>query len=69
MSQRDDILRALKRGERLTPLKALTKYGCLRLGARIWEIKRDGAKVITEMIEVSGGKRVAQYHMGKGKAA
>lgn len=34
MSQNDSILNALKRGEKLTQLDALYKYGCFRLGAR-----------------------------------
>lgn len=35
-SQSVQIKAALLRGETLTPLDALRRFGCFRLGARIW---------------------------------
>jgi hypothetical protein len=60
-SQEAMILKGLNNGVRLTPLMALDLYGCLRLGARIYELKRMGHQIKTEMVTTNSGKRVAQY--------
>lgn len=60
MSQTDQILAHLQR-EPITPLQALRLYGCLRLGARILDLRSEGYAISTDMIEVSGRKRVARY--------
>lgn len=39
-SQCDRILRYLQSGKRLTSLEALDKFGCLRLSARILDLKK-----------------------------
>jgi hypothetical protein len=64
VSQRLQVQRHLAKGLSITPLQALEKFGCLTLSQRIGEIKRDGFKVQSTMIEV-GGKRVASYTMAK----
>jgi hypothetical protein len=55
------ILKALNNGVKLTPLLALELYGCLRLGARIYDLKRMGHQIKTEIVTTESGKRVAQY--------
>jgi hypothetical protein len=60
-SQTACILKGLNNGLKLTPLLALEFYGCLRLGARIYELKRMGHQIETKIITTSSGKRVAQY--------
>lgn len=62
MSQEKVILSALKRREFLTPLEALKRYGCLRLAARVKDLRDKGIKVKTTMIEVDGA-RVARYSL------
>jgi hypothetical protein len=65
-SQREAIARYLKTGKSITPLEALQKFGCLRLGARIWELKRQGATILKYMARVGRGKeakRVACYYL------
>lgn len=62
ISQSDMILRHLARGKALTPLQALTRFGCFRLGARVWELKERGFKIVKKMVKV-GGKRVAKYSL------
>jgi len=64
MSQTDRILAHLQR-EPITPLQALRLYGCLRLGARILDLRSKGYAISTDMIEVSGKKRVAKYSLQK----
>lgn len=66
MSQNDAILDALLRGEKITPLDALRKYGCFRLGARIWDIRHSGYTVDRKLIDVGDGKHVAEYSMRPG---
>lgn len=62
MNQRAAILESLKTGRPLTPLDALHDFGCFRLGARIHELKREGYKINTSMVNV-GGATVAEYRM------
>ena len=61
-SQADMILEYLKTGACLTPLEALKRFGCFRLGARIWELKK-AYQIKKTMVEVGKGKRVAQYSL------
>ena len=65
MSHTQQILKALKKGRKLTPLDALTEWGCFRLGARIYDLKERGYNIITKMVTSSNGKRFAQYRLVK----
>lgn len=42
--------RLLKSGKKLTPLVMLNKYGIYRLAARIQNLRDDGMKINTELI-------------------
>lgn len=55
MTQTDRILRHLREHGSITPLEALREYGCMRLGARIWDLKRQGYK-ISSRIETARNK-------------
>ena len=59
MSQTADILETLRRAP-ITPLEALRDHGCLRLAARLEELRADGHVIITEMIKCNG-KKFGQY--------
>jgi hypothetical protein len=61
-SQHDAILAALKRGSRITPLNALRDYGCMRLAARIDDLRNEGYQIDTR-IESANGKRFASYKL------
>lgn len=64
-SQREAIAKYLKSGKSITPLEALHKFGCMRLGARIWELKQQGARILKYTAKVGRGgeaKRVAAYY-------
>ena len=56
------ILEALRRGDTLTALDALDRFGCFRLGARIWDLKQAGHVIVTEW-ESDGRKRWARYRL------
>ena len=61
-SQTTKILDHFKAGGTLTPMEALSKFGCFRLGARIWDIKKAGYTIGTESVS-KNGKRFARYRL------
>lgn len=63
MSQTQQILQALKSGDKITQMDALQRFGCFRLGARILEIRQMGHSVSSRMVDAGNGKRVAEYSM------
>lgn len=66
MSQCDAILDALKRGP-VTPLDALREHACMRLAARIADLKQAGHAIRTEYVternRYGEAVRFARYHM------
>lgn len=59
-----NILAALKRGEKITALDALKRWGCFKLATRIFEMKRAGYDIRTRMIK-EGEKHFAEYYLNK----
>lgn len=64
MSQTQQILSLLKRGRKLSPAYAWQAFGCMRLAARIAELRQSGVDIRTEMVE-RAGKRWAQYRLAR----
>lgn len=63
-SQSAQIKAALLRGETLTPLDALRRFGCFRLGARIWELRHKcGMDIRAVRHTTESGKTVAAYSL------
>ena len=54
----------LLRGYGITPLQALEKWGCMRLSARIEELRKAGFPIVTEMAK-QNGKTFARYRIAK----
>jgi len=52
----------LLRGYKLTPLQALEKWGCMRLAARVSELRNKGLVITTNKI-TRNGKTFAQYQL------
>lgn len=46
-SQCEKILTFLRECGSITPLDAIREFSCLRLGARIWDLKQKGYKIRT----------------------
>ena len=62
-SQEKAILAHLKSGKTLTPLQAYILFGCLRLGARIYDLRKKHT-ITSTMVKVGRrGRRVAEYKM------
>ncbi len=60
-SQCDLILEYLQAGHSLTHIEALEKFKCWALSQRVTDLRRKGHRILTQMIEVSSGKRIASY--------
>ena len=62
MSQTSQILQILKSGRILTPREADRELGCMRLAARILDIRGMGYNVLTTTI-TANGKSFAGYKL------
>jgi hypothetical protein len=51
----------LLNGYSITQLEALTQFGCFRLAARVADLRDKGLNVVTDMVTLENGKRVARY--------
>ena len=61
-SQKSLVLYHLKNDNGITPLEALNKFGAFRLSAIIFDLKKDGYDIDTEIIK-NGGKHYANYKL------
>lgn len=61
-TQNTQILKALEEGARLTPMDALNRFGCFRLGARIADLRRAGHDIKTRIVH-KDGKNFAEYYL------
>jgi hypothetical protein len=61
-SQRFQIQRHLAQGKPITPIGALAKWGCFRLGARIHELRKLRFPIKTTMVR-DGKKVFASYRI------
>ena len=50
MTQTQMILRHLQDYGAITPVEALSEYGIMRLGARIYDLKKDGYSIGAEIV-------------------
>ena len=62
MSQLKQIQNHLKQHGEINPLMALERYGCMRLAARISDLRHMGMQIQTE-IHNSGKKHYASYRI------
>ncbi len=61
MNQNDLIQDHLERGKKLTPIAALQKFGCFRLSARIYDLRKKGLDIKQRMVYIKRNTQVAQY--------
>lgn len=62
MTQTAAILKDLQRGKSITPLQALKRHGCLRLAARISNIRDMGYNVKSARVH-RFGKTFSEYSL------
>lgn len=63
------ILAWLQSGKSITPKEALDEFGCMRLGARIYDLKQQGHEIVARNKKVEGRNgpaRVAEYSLAGG---
>jgi hypothetical protein len=60
-TQREMILRYIREFGSITPHEALREFGCMRLGARIWELRKSGYLITRTMEKRENryGKKIA----------
>ncbi len=63
-SQVEAILRYLEQGNEITPIEALSKFGCFRLGARIWDLKDRGIDIKSRVV-LRNNKRFSSYYLAE----
>lgn len=61
MTQNQAILAHFRRNKTLTPLEALKLFGCLRLAARVHDLRTEGHNVAVTRWKTHAGKTVALY--------
>ena len=65
MTQKTDILAHLKRGEAITPMDALTKYGCFRLAAVVHNLRSAGHIIDCEMVDNGNKSQYGRYTLAR----
>jgi hypothetical protein len=73
IAQRQQILGYLRLRGSITPLEALERFGCFRLGARIWDLKHEGIAIESKLVKYKG-KKYSRYFLaadenGQGRLA
>ena len=73
MTQNQQILKHLEEHGSITPIQALNKYGCMRLGARVYDLKAMGHDIRCTIEQHTNSKgqhkRYARYWMMEGDHA
>ena len=68
MAHKDHILRWLESGKTITPHEAYERWGCMRLGARIYDLKQAGYNIVSVREEGTNRRgekcHYARYRMG-----
>jgi hypothetical protein len=63
-TQQEQIQKHLESGKKITAVIAYEKFGCLRLASRIFNLKKAGLPIITEMV-TKNGSTFASYQIVK----
>jgi len=63
MTQTEVLLSYMRHYGSVTPLEAALDLGCMRLAARVHELRRSGHNIKTEWYKTSTGKQVASYKL------
>ena len=65
-TQKQNILEYLKSGESIDRETSLALFGCLRLNARITDLRKEGYNIRTELVHIGGPIRRAKYTLEDG---
>jgi len=64
-TQNEKIRKHLLNGKSITPLGALSMFGCLRLSGRIFDLRKSGLNINMRLI-TRNKKTFAEYRLCKG---
>lgn len=67
MSHKKNILNTLLKYGSITPAEAWQNFNCMRLAARIHDLRHDGYSINTTIIESVNGARYARYTLANFK--
>lgn len=62
-SQNQRILGYMRLNGSITPLEAIRRFQCYRLGARIYELKRAGYSITARKVKSKTGKFFSRYSL------
>ncbi len=65
MTQNDIVLAHLRTSGPITPLQALREYGIMRLGARIYDLRRQGVPITQKLVKGKRRKHYAEYRLAR----
>lgn len=51
MTQNEMILMYLENFDSITPIEAIEQFGCTRLSARIFDLRKQGTKIGSELVK------------------
>ena len=67
MTQTEEILEYMRKHGSITQLEAAKELGCFRLGARIWDLRKEGYYIKSQPIAIRNRKgkniRFAKYSL------
>lgn len=64
MSQTEMVMEYMEKNGSIDPMRALEAFGCMRLGARIFELRAAGVSIQREIkTNPITGKRWAEYRL------
>ena len=62
VTQYENVKNYLEQGNKVTPIDALSKFGCFRLSAIIFDLRQNGFPIKTNFKTVNG-KKFAEYEL------
>ncbi len=64
MTQNQKIFVALQQGKTISPMTALREFNCMRLAARVYELRKEG-HIIDSIQKSNGNATWVEYKMGE----
>ena len=62
MTQCEQVLQHMRDHGSISTIEAFFNYGITRLSARIWELRRDGYDINTDLVTVKSEKGVKKHY-------
>lgn len=64
-TQTELVLDHMRRHGSITALDAMNHYGCMRLAARIKDLRDDGFTILTDSVKSTTGAQYARYRLAE----